>query len=149
MTAWARIVYGAVLLAVPSPVLRLVTGQAATVRERAVTRILGARLLTQAAVTDVRPDAVSLAVGAEVDLVHTVSMLCWAALDRRSRRLTLLSAAIAASFAVAGAADVRRADPKPSQTDDALGALARLRHEIAASVTRHTLPGAARAALNI
>jgi hypothetical protein len=67
MTPWARVVYGTVLLAIPSPVLRLVTGQPATAGERAATRILGARLLTQAAVTDFRSDAASLALGAEVD----------------------------------------------------------------------------------
>ncbi|MCV7379911.1 hypothetical protein BST11_15125 [Mycobacterium alsense] len=148
MTAWARIVYGAVLLALPARALRLITDRI-TARERAVTRILGARLLAQAAATDVRPDAVSLALGAEVDLVHSATMLAWAAVDGGSRRLTLLSAAVAGLFAAAGAADARRADPGPSQTDDALGALARLRHRVAAPITRHTLPGAARAALNI
>ncbi|MCV7089506.1 hypothetical protein [Mycobacterium interjectum] len=66
MIAWARIGYGIALLAIPSPLLRLVTRQPATARERAVTRILGARLLAQAAATDVRPDAVSVALGAEV-----------------------------------------------------------------------------------
>ncbi|OBJ01171.1 hypothetical protein A5660_02120 [Mycobacterium alsense] len=148
MTAWARIVYGAVLLALPARALRLVTDRV-TARERAVTRILGARLLVQAAATDIRPDAVSLALGAEVDLVHSATMLAWAAVDRGSRRLTLLSAAVAGLFAAAGAADARRADPAPSQTGDTLGALARLRHRVATPITRHTLPGAARAALNI
>lgn len=150
MTTWARIVYGMVLLAVPSPVLRLVTGQAATTRERAVTRILGARLLAQAAVTDVRPDAVSVALGAEVDLVHSATMLVWAAVDRRSRRLTLASAAIAGMFAVAGAAQARRTPGiPPSPGDDALAALVGLRHRIASLFARYTLPGPARAALNI
>lgn len=148
MTAWVRIVYGTVLLAVPNPVLRLVTGQAATTRERALTRILGARLLTQAAVTDFHPDAASLALGAQVDFVHAATMLGWAAVDRRSRRLTLLSTGIAGLFAVAGAADARRA-PAVAQADDALAPLVRLRRRVATSVTRRTLPGAARAALNI
>lgn len=150
MIVWARIVYGTVLLALPNPVLRRVTGQPVTARERAVTRVLGARLLAQAAVTDVRPDAVSVALGAEVDFVHAVSMLCWAAVDRGSRRLTLLSAATAGLFAVAGAAQARRTPAAPSSpTDDALTPLVRLRGQVAASVTRHTLPGVARAALNI
>ncbi len=148
MIAWARIVYGTVLLALPNPVLRLVTSQPATTRERAATRILGARLLAQAAVTDVRPDAVSVALGAETDLVHTVSMLVWATVDRGSRRLTLPSAAIAGLFAVGGAVQARRTPVvAPSPTDDALAAFVRLRHQLAVAVARYTLPGAVRAGL--
>lgn len=144
MTGWARLVYGTVLLAVPRPVLRLVTGQPPAARERAVTRILGARLLTQAVVTDVRPDAVSLALGAEVDLVHAVSMLAWAAVDRRSRRLTLLSAAVAGLFAVGGAADARRAPAVAEPpADERLATLVRLRRQLAAPIARRTLPAAA------
>lgn len=145
MTAWARVVYGAVLLAIPRPMVRLVTGQPATAREAAVTRILGARLLTQAAVTDVRPDGVCLALGAEVDFVHAITMLAWAAVDRRSRRLTLLSAAVAGLFAAGGAAEARRAPAvAQSPTDDRLAALVRLRHQIAVPIARRTLPGAVR-----
>ncbi|HTY32488.1 hypothetical protein [Mycobacterium sp.] len=148
MTAWARIVYGLVLLAAPSSLLRLASGKAATGRERTVTRILGARLLTQAAVTDVRPDAVSVALGAEVDFVHAATMLVWAAVDRGSRRLTLLSAATAGLFAVAGAAQARRTPVvADAPTGDALAILVRLRHSIAEAVARHTMPGDVRAAL--
>lgn len=150
MIGWARIVYGMVLLAVPNPVLQLVSGRPATARERALTRVLGARLLTQAAVTDVRPDAVSVALGAETDLVHAGSMLAWAVVDRRSRRLTLLSAAIAGLFAAVGAAQARRTPvgtPASTGTGDPLDALVRLRHHAAVAVARHTLPGAVRAAL--
>lgn len=150
MTAWARVLYGVVLLAVPTPVLRLVTGQAATARERAVTRILGARLLAQAAVTDIRPDAVSLALGAEVDAVHAMSMLVWAAVDRRSRRLTLLSAALAGLFAVAGVADARRMPTgAPSPAGDALDGPVRLRHRAAVAVAGRTLPAGLRSTLRI
>ncbi|OBG25651.1 hypothetical protein [Mycobacterium sp. E3198] len=150
MIAWARIGYGIALLAVPSPLLRLVTNQPATERERAVTRILGARLLAQAAATDVRPDAVSVALGAEVDFIHAVTMLAWAAVDRGSRRLTLFSAATAGLFAVAGAAQARRT-PRVADapTGDALATLVRLRHRVAESVARYTLPGSVRAALKI
>jgi hypothetical protein len=152
MIAWARIVYGTVLVALPDPVLRLVTSQQVTTRERVVTRILGARLLAQAAVTDVRPDAVSVALGAEIDFVHTLSMLAWTAVDRGSRRLTLLSAAIAGLFAVGGAVQARRMPAQaipaaPAPTNDALAGLVRLRHQVAVAVARYTLPGAVRAGL--
>ncbi|ORV94556.1 hypothetical protein AWC11_03760 [Mycobacterium interjectum] len=148
MIVWARIGYGIALLALPSPLLRLVTSEPATARERAVTRILGARLLAQAAATDVRPDAVSVALGAEVDFVHAVTMLVWAAVDRGSRRLTLFSAATAGLFAAAGAAQARRTPAvADAPTGDALATLVRLRHRIARWVARYTLPGSVRAAL--
>jgi hypothetical protein len=148
MTAWARTVYGLVLLAAPSSLLRRASGKPATSRERAVTRILGARLLTQAAVTDIRPDAVSVALGAEVDFVHAITMLGWAAVDRGARRLTLPSAALAGMFAVAGAAQAKRAPAvADAPTGDALATLVRLRHRVAESVARYTLPGDVRAAL--
>ncbi|OBF44767.1 hypothetical protein A5787_13300 [Mycobacterium sp. 852002-50816_SCH5313054-b] len=148
MIVWARVGYGIALLAIPSPLLRLVTNQPATARERAVTRILGARLLAQAAVTDVRPDAVSVALGAEVDFVHAITMLGWAAVDRGARRLTLFSAATAGLFAVAGAAQARRAPAvADAPTGDALATLVRLRHRAAETVARYTLPGFVRAGL--
>ncbi len=148
MTAWARTVYGLLLLAEPSSLLRLASRKPATSRERAVTRILGARLLTQAAATDIRPDAVSVALGAEVDFVHAITMLGWAAVDRSARRLTLLSAAIAGLFAVAGATQARRTPAvADAPTGDVLATLVRLRHRVAEWVARYTLPGFVRAAL--
>jgi hypothetical protein len=148
MIPWVRIGYGVVLLAVPNRVLHLVSGQAATARERAVTRFLGLRLLTQGAVTAVAPDAATLAVSAETDFVHAATMLAWAAVDRRSRRLTLLSGAVAALFGAADVVQARRAPsepPRPAGTDDLLPALVRLRHRAATGIVRHTLPGAVRA----
>ncbi len=148
MMSWARIAYGMVLLAVPNPVLRLASGQAATARERAVTRILGARLLTQGAVTAVRPDAVSLALGAETDFVHAATMLAWAAVDRGSRRLTLLNAATAGLLGAAGAVQALRAPAVPPvPADDAVATLIRLRHQAAVAVARRTLPRAVRVGL--
>jgi hypothetical protein len=150
MIVWARIAYGVVLLVLPNPVLRAVTRQSTTARERALARVLGARLLAQAAVTDVRPDAVSVALGAETDFVHALSMLAWAVVDRGSRRLTLLSAAVAGLFAVGGAMQARRTPagtPAPADTGDPLGAFVRLRHQAAVAIARHTLPGVVRAAL--
>ncbi|OBG19856.1 hypothetical protein [Mycobacterium sp. 852002-51057_SCH5723018] len=148
MISWARIGYGAALLAVPNPVLHLASGQAATARERAVTRFLGLRLLTQGAVTAVAPDAATLAVSAETDFVHAATMLAWAAVDRRSRRLTLLSGVLAALFGAVDAMRARRAPtepPCPTRTGELLPTLVSLRHRAAAQVARHTLPDAVRA----
>ncbi|WP_142281368.1 hypothetical protein [Mycobacterium palustre] len=143
-----RIGYGVVLLAVPDPVLHLVSGQVATVRGRAVTRFLGLRLLAQGAVTAVAPDAATLAVSAETDLVHAATMLAWAAVDRRSRRLTLFSGALAALFGAADVVQARRAPSEPPRaagTGDLLPTLVRLRHRAATHIVRHTLPGGVRA----
>jgi hypothetical protein len=149
MTALARVVYGLLLVAVPNPLLHMASGQRPTTRERALTRVLGARLLAQAAVTDVRPDAASVALGAEIDLVHAASMLVWAVVDRQSRRLTLMSAALAGLFAAAGGAQARRtpAVAPPSETGQLLNILIRLRHQVAVAVARYTLPRAVRADL--
>jgi hypothetical protein len=144
MTEWARIAYGLVLLAVPNRVLRLASDVHPTARERAVTRVLGARLLVQGAVTVVRPDAVTLALGAETDFVHAATMLAWAVVDRRARRLTVLSAATAALFGAAGAVQATHA-PAPAPQAGSLGALLRLRHQVAVLVARRTLPRAVNA----
>lgn len=151
MIVWARIGYGMVLLLLPDRVLHLVVRQTATKRERVATRILGLRLLAQAAATDVRPNAVSVALGAEVDFVHTLSMLVWAMVDRGSRRLTLLSAVIAGLFGVGGMAQARRMPTTAPTTPaaDPLSALVVLRHRIAVPVARYTMPGAVRAWLGI
>ncbi|HEY1840278.1 MAG TPA: hypothetical protein VGG53_08655 [Mycobacterium sp.] len=143
MTALARVVYGLALIAVPNPLLRMVSGQRPTVRERALTRILGARLLAQAAVTDVRPDAVSVALGAGTDFVHAATMLVWAVVDRRSRRLTLMSAAIAGLFTAAGVAQARRtpAVASASETGRLLNALVRLRHQLPSPSPATRCPG--------
>jgi hypothetical protein len=148
MIPWARIAYGVVLLAVPNPVLHLASGQTATARERAVTRFLGLRLLAQGAATAVAPDAASLALSAEVDFVHAATMVAWAAVDRRSRRLTLLSGATAALFGAADAVHARRAPaepPCPGATGELLPTLVHLRHQVAARISRYTLPRTVRA----
>ncbi len=142
MTEWARIAYGMLLLAVPTRVLRFASDKPPTARERTVTRVLGARLLVQGAVTVVRPDAVTLALGAETDFVHAATMLAWAVVDRGSRRLTLLSAATAALFGAAGAVQAARAPATPAAQAGSLATLLRLRHRVAVSVARRTLPRA-------
>ncbi|OBK32305.1 hypothetical protein A5658_16485 [Mycobacterium sp. 1245111.1] len=146
MTALARTVYGLLLLVAPNSLLHRVSGDRASKRERRLTRVLGARLLTQAAVTDIRPDAVSVALGAEVDLVHAISMIVWSVVDRSSRRLTLISAALAGLFAAAGTAQARRtpAVASPSESSQLLNLLVRFRHQAAVAVSQYTLPRALR-----
>jgi hypothetical protein len=140
---WARAGYGLLLLAVPGPLLRLASGRSPSTRLQAVARILGARQLIQAAVIAVGPDAACLAVSAEADLVHVASMLAWSAFRSPSRRLALLSGAVAGLFAAADIAGVRRAQALPFmrvQAGDPLAKLVRIRDRAAASVARRTLP---------
>ena len=73
-----RAAYGVVLLCAPGAAIRLCTGQPAGSRARAVTRLLGARHLVQAALTAGMPNAVMLAVGAQIDVAHSASMLALA-----------------------------------------------------------------------
>jgi hypothetical protein len=104
-----RAAYGAVLLCAPGAVLRLCTGQPASRRALAVTRVLGARHLAQAAVSAWAPRPAVLAAGVDVDLCHAASMLALAAADRAVWRAGLADAAAAAALAVAGSAQRSRA----------------------------------------
>jgi hypothetical protein len=149
MMGWARAAYGIMLLVVPGLLLRLASGVPATPRGRAVARILAVRQLTQAALTAVQPDAACLAVGAQTDVAHGVSMLAWAALNRPSRRVALLNASVAALFAAGGVAAARRAAPTPVRAGDRLAKLVDRRDRAAASLARRTLPRMVRAGLNI
>lgn len=93
--------YGLAQLAAPGVVGQLV-GLRLDGPQRSVTRVLGARHLSQAVVSAPAPNATVLALGVEVDLLHSASMIALAAADRRLRRPALTSAAVAAGFAAAG-----------------------------------------------
>jgi hypothetical protein len=95
--------YGAALLLLPGPVIRLGTGRPAGHRTRNVARLLGARHLVQAALTaGTGPSAESLGIGAAIDITHAASMAGLAMADRRVRRVTLTDALIETAFAAAG-----------------------------------------------
>ncbi len=96
--------YGAVLLCAPGTAIRLSGAGPASSRTLAVTRVLGARHLIQAAVTAAAPNAAVLTVGAQVDCAHAASMLAVAAASRPLRRAGLADGLIATVLAVAGLA---------------------------------------------
>jgi hypothetical protein len=83
-------------------------GRPASSQARAVPRLLGARHLAQAALTAGAPSAAALALGAQVDLAHSASMLVLAVADRPLRRAGLADGMVAAIFAAASTADARR-----------------------------------------
>lgn len=99
-----RLALGLLLLARPSIALRL-TGTPATRRVLALSRLLGARYVGQAALARGVPH--DPRIDATIEAVHAVSMLPLARLDRRHTRLALLSAGVAALLAASDQAGGR------------------------------------------
>ncbi len=100
--SWARGGLGAAQLLFPGRASRPLTGAPPDRRTRQVVRILGGRQLIQALATGADPTATMLAVGAAVDVIHGLTMVVLAVVDRRRRRVALGDALIAAAFAWAG-----------------------------------------------
>ncbi|MDN5795069.1 MAG: hypothetical protein L0H79_04880 [Intrasporangium sp.] len=98
----ARAGYGIVVLAWPDRVAGGLLRRGLGPRERVVARVLASRQLVQALGSGARPGYPVLALGAQVDLAHAVSMLGLGLLNRRHRRAALSDAVIAAGFALAG-----------------------------------------------
>jgi hypothetical protein len=94
--------YGMALVLAPGPAIRLATRRLPTRRACRVAQVLGARHLVQATLTTIAPTPVVLAVGGQVDAVHTASMLMLAAVSRAGRRAALTDALTEAAFAAAG-----------------------------------------------
>jgi hypothetical protein len=137
--------YGAILLLAPDRVSRRATGRTPDRISRAVVRILGARHLTQAVMSIGTSSRVVQALGAEVDALHSLSMLGLAAVDPPRRRGALIDAAIAGCFAATGALlAARRPSDEPPPTDPRgpLLHLAGLRARAATGIGRRTLPAA-------
>lgn len=97
MTAPARAVLGAALVADPSRVLWLAAGRAPTPLEVDAARALGVRHLVEAVGLTVRPRLGSVV--RVVDVVHAVSMVAAAAVFPPHRRVTLVAGAVAATLA--------------------------------------------------
>ena len=98
----ARAGYGMALVLAPGPAIRLATGRLPTRRACRVAQVLGARHLVQATLTTIAPTPVVLAVGGQIDAVHTASMLMLGAVSRAGRRAALTDALAEAAFAAAG-----------------------------------------------
>ena len=116
--------WGAVLLAAPDRILSSIHGLHNDTKSRVITRILGARHLTQAALSERRPGAEVLAMGTWVDTVHALTALALAVSDRDRGRLT--DSAVAGLWATAGLPRPhprsRHTAPRPATTRPAGGA---------------------------
>jgi hypothetical protein len=94
--------WGVVLLGAPGEVLEHIHGVRVDRKALVVTRILGARHLTQALLSGVNPGPEVLAAGVWVDTVHSATALGLAVVDRRRARGGVTDALVAASWAVLG-----------------------------------------------
>lgn len=142
--AASRASYGILLLVIPDELIKLTTGLHADRTTRNMARLLGVRHVAQALATLDAPSPMVLALGAEADLAHSLSMLGVAVVDPSRRRTALTDAAIAASFALTSTiltwqTMCRR--PLAAAADSRLSAR---RDTAAATVARWTLPTALR-----
>ncbi|MDG4782345.1 hypothetical protein O7614_22030 [Micromonospora sp. WMMD961] len=100
-----RLAWGGLLLLSPVRLLRPV--DPVTTTAVVTLRVLGARHIVQTAVTLWRPTPGVFAGGAAVDAIHCVAALALAAVDSRQRSAARTDAAVAAAWAVLGAAVAR------------------------------------------
>ncbi len=100
---------GLAQLLVPAVAAGVVAGQRPDPRGRRVVRVLGARQLAQALTTGFQPTTAVLALGAEVDAAHGLSMAALGLFDRRLRRLAWADGLLAAGFMTAGVVAARAA----------------------------------------
>lgn len=107
--------WGLTLLTAPHLVLRAADGARADRKALVVTRILGARHLTQALLSGLRPSPEVLAMGAWVDAVHSLTAAGLAVTDPRRSRAGLTDTGVAAVWAGFGLHDLRRAAATPPE----------------------------------
>jgi hypothetical protein len=120
-----RATFGALQLLAPDLLTDRVLNRRLDSRARTVSRLLGARHLTQALASGRAPTTAVLALGAEVDLLHAVTSIALGIIDRRRRRVALADAFVASTFAVAGVlvACVTRHAPPRQRSSSALGGM--------------------------
>jgi hypothetical protein len=102
-----RAAWGVLLIAAPGGLLRA-TGAADRRAARTTMRVLGVRHLAQAALSGLRPRRTTVGVGSLVDALHAASDVAIAAVDPRYRRIAVIDAGIAATWAWLGGREVTR-----------------------------------------
>ncbi len=103
-----RVLWGTALLIAPEVVLRALPHQRIDGAARGFARVLGARHLTQAAITSRDGTRGWVVAGAVVDAIHAASMAALAVLRPDRRKLALTNVATATTLAAAGVAEARR-----------------------------------------
>jgi len=112
------------LLAVPTQVLGA-TGARVDTRSVVVTRVLGARQVTQGVLSGLRPSPEVLAVGVWVDAAHSATALGLAVAAPDRAVAGVADAVVAAGWSWLGLRDLRRAVATPPAHDRRRDALAR------------------------
>lgn len=120
----ARLGWGVLLLAAPIQVLGA-TGARVDTRSVVVTRVLGARQVTQGVLSGLRPSPEVLAMGVWVDGVHSVTALGLAAADPDRAVAGVADTVVAAGWSWLGLRDLRRAVATPPAHDRRRDALTR------------------------
>jgi hypothetical protein len=105
--------WGAALLVAPRQVMTHIHHLRVDSNSVVIARILGARHLTQAALSGLRPSPEVLAMGVWVDAVHAMTALGLAMLDRSRARAGLTDTAVAGLWAGAGYRELACAHPTP------------------------------------
>ena len=121
----ARAGWGAALILTPGQVLGQIHDVRVDRKSVAVARVLGARHLTQAALSGVAPSPEVLAMGVWVDCVHAATALALAATDRSRTRAGLTDVGVAAVWAALGYRDLGPSANAPSRHDRRRDRLAR------------------------
>jgi len=109
----ARAGWGVALLAAPRQVMETVHRIEVDTKSVVIARILGARHLTQATLSGLRPSPEVLAMGVWVDGVHALTALGLAAVDRSRARAGLTDTVVAAIWAGAGYRDLAQRTATP------------------------------------
>lgn len=120
-----RALWGLALLTRPRDVLRQVHRIQVDRTSIVVARILGARHLTQAVLSGVRPSPEVLAMGVWVDGAHAATALGLAVVDRDRASAGLVDTVAATAWAGAGLHDLRHAAATPPAHDRRRDAMAR------------------------
>lgn len=121
----ARAAWGGALLLAPRAVLENFHHVRVDPRSIRITRVLGARQLTQAVLSGLDPSPEVLAMGVWVDTAHAASAVGLAVLDRTRARAGLSDATVAGLWAVAGYRDLSNSRATPPRHDRLRDALAR------------------------
>lgn len=125
--------WGAAMLIAPRQVMTHVHHVRVDTKSIAIARILGARHLTQAALSGFRPSPEVLAMGVWVDAVHAITALGLAMLDRSRTRAAVTDTAVAGLWAGTGYHDLASAPPTPPQHQR--------RRDLAADLVLRVVPG--------
>ena len=114
--------WGLVCLTGPDWVVGRLGGGRPDARSQRVTRLVGARHLTQAVLAGARPSRNVLAVAIWVDAVHSITAVGLALVDRRRWRPAATDAAVAGAWAGLGRRDLDRAGPSSNRWQDRVAA---------------------------